>query len=52
MEKETEDIDKIFSVEEEGEKSNREAKVFLKKKTEKNHLMGELEMEESNHTIP
>ena len=51
MEKETEDIDKIFSVKEEGEKRNREAKLFLKEEGKKIQVVGELEMEEPNHTI-
>ena len=49
MEKETEDIDKIFSVKEEGEKSNWEGKFFKKKK--KKIKLWESEIGESNHTI-
>jgi len=40
VEKETEDIDKIFSVKEEGEKRNREAKLFFKRRGKKFKLWG------------
>lgn len=39
MEKETEDIEKIFSVKEEGEKSNWEG-TFFKKKKKKSQVVG------------
>lgn len=51
MEKETEDLAKIFSVKEESEKKQQGSKTFFKRRGEKNQVVGELEVEEANHTI-
>lgn len=53
MEKETEDLAKIFSVKEESEKSNREAKLFLKEEGKKKSSCGGIRSGRSqSHNLP